>query len=516
MPRALREKPFGQYSCKNMLSSHKFAVAVALFLPGILICQFFKFTPLTTVISSSKTTVLNKKFSLEVVLENYCNQNYVQTPPSVSAVPGNNRSEDAGTPTTIIMEKSITIRKVFNDRDQIQPRCYGYSLKDVILRCFSNDTIRAAFIQSPQPPSDLPQRTALLVVRDGVLLHNWGVILDAVTGTVYDVSGGCCTANLPHYKPGQQVQLKEEVTKSLSATCPRPVLLLSHSHDTTFYHYVMELLPRLLVSNVTRGMLQSKDIDLFMNGKSQFHDKLLSALLCGRNSTKLTFLKEKDKASLCYGSQRVSMREKIDHFPLVILPPAPLLIDTPDQKLLLERYSLIGKALRERVGTPCTLKNTINTVLEEKQQTIIVLLREKTRKVANLEKWVTTARQAYPLLNFRIVRESDISSMSLHDTGSLFCSAVGLIGGHGAGLTNMMWMTHKNSTVVQIIRPEQVGIDMYGNMAKAFQLQYFNTQQFTRSVGRYDQYGGATFDDTKLTAQLKPWFEELTSTELLS
>mmetsp|Transcript_30695 Transcript_30695/g.64330 ORF Transcript_30695/g.64330 Transcript_30695/m.64330 type:complete len:508 (-) Transcript_30695:198-1721(-) len=507
MPRALREKPFGQYSCKNMLSSHKFAVAVALFLPGILICQFFKFTPLTTVISSSKTTVLNKKFSLEVVLENYCNQNYNQTPPSVSAVPGNNRSEDAGTPTTIIMEKSITIRKVFNDRDQIQPRCYGYSLKDVILRCFSNDTIRAAFIQSPQPPSDLPQRTALLVVRDGVLLHNWGVILDAVTGTVYDVSGGCCTANLPHYKPGQQVQLKEEVTKSLSATCPRPVLLLSHSHDTTFYHYVMELLPRLLVSNVTRGMLQSKDIDLFMNGKSQFHDKLLSALLCGRNSTKLTFLKEKDKASLCYGSQRVSMREKIDQFPLVILPPAP--------EQILEKYSLIGKALREIVGPPCTLKNTITTMLEEKQQTIIVLLREKTRKVANLEKWVTTARQAYPLLNFQIVRESDISSMSLHDTGSLFCSAVGLIGGHGAGLTNMMWMTHKNSTVVEIRRPEQDG-DMYGYMAKTFQLRYINTQQFTRSVGIYAHYGDVAFDDANLTAQLKPWFEELTSTELLS
>ena len=120
---------------------------------------------------------------------------------------------------------------------------------------------------------------------------------------------------------------------------------------------------------------------------------------------------------------------------------------------------------------------------------------------------MNAARVSFPRLNFRTLRESEISSMNLHDVGTIFCSAAGLVGGHGAGLTNMMWMTPRNvSFVAQIVRSANTG-RLYKIMADAFQLRHIEINTNV-SVGHY---ADTVVDSASLAAHLQPWLEKLSS-----
>lgn len=94
--------------------------------------------------------------------------------------------------------------------------------------------------------------------------------------------------------------------------------------------------------------------------------------------------------------------------------------------------------------------------------------------------------------------------MSLRDTGALFCSAAGLVGGHGAGLTNMLWLAPNDTFVAQIRSPGQGWL--YESMASVFQINYTEIPTPDRGGGGY---GNVMVDPASVTSHLKPWFEQL-------
>ena len=114
----------------------------------------------------------------------------------------------------------------------------------------------------------------------------------------------------------------------------------------------------------------------------------------------------------------------------------------------------------------------------------MVLRRAKMRRVVNLEELVSLLQEANPHIEFVVVPESEMNEMNMLEYASLFCDARGLIGGHGAGLSNMFWLQpvqNASTTVVQIIRKGQTG-NVYGALARRLGLDYSDLSSSTRLV----------------------------------
>ena len=129
--------------------------------------------------------------------------------------------------------------------------------------------------------------------------------------------------------------------------------------------------------------------------------------------------------------------------------------------------------------------------------------------VRNLGGWVNSARLKWPGVDFQVVPNADLSSMSLHDMGAVFCSAVGLVGGHGAGLTNMMWLAPDASFVAQITRPHQAWL--YKTMASVLKVHYVEASATGIGAGGNSLYANVVADLANLTAQLTPWLTNISA-----
>ena len=393
----------------------------------------------------------------------------------------------------------------------------------------TNNTIHAAFICNADDDGSGDEElcspeTALLVVRDSVLLESRGVVLDTVTGTVYDLSGGCCLSDVKRYKVGDRLTLPPSQQSRYASRPHRPLFFAAHSHDTSYYHFVMETLSRLVRPSMAQHLLRTNQTDLYINGESGFHFKFLSGVLCG-NNTKMKFSSKSDEASTCYAPQRVPTVVKREQFPFVVLPPAPtasshlhiLSQDLTNSSIRSEMAKTLGavaNTLKGAVGPPCHVDDGEASNLVRQNQTqrrphVVVLMRGKNRMVRNLGGWVNSARLKWPGVDFRVVPDADLSSMSLHDMGAVFCSAVGLVGGHGAGLTNMMWLAPDASFVAQITRPHQAWL--YKTMASVLKVHYVEASATGIGAGGNSLYANVVADLANLTAQLTPWLTNISA-----
>ena len=133
----------------------------------------------------------------------------------------------------------------------------------------------------------------------------------------------------------------------------------------------------------------------------------------------------------------------------------------------------------------------------------------KARKVVNIEQLTKRLQEVYPIVEFVLLAESSLSEWTLAQYAEMFCNARGLIGGHGAGLTNMFWLPpsneHRKTFLVEIIREGQLG-RVYGTMARNLGFSYVDTTSTTIAVGNatYMHYADTMVDVHQTEILIRP------------
>jgi hypothetical protein len=411
---------------------------------------------------------------------------------------------------------TITIKQVISKRRDIATPCFAHSLSQVFT-CWEETSSRTAFLcdqeidlknKEGQPqnliidhPICLPER-AVLVVRDAVVVDRRGVVLDIYDQTIYDVSGGCCiTQGAPFWsklwQPGDTYLSSDHEQRQ-----QRPMVLLAHSHDITYYHFLIETLGRLVLVDLLVELISSRAVDFFFGGHQPFHRKLLDIILCDEVNTT-----NQPISPSCYEQNRVKTVDNVV-FSSLLLPPAAEQAD-----LSVTSKVIHGVIARHKLICP---NSTHHTAAPRRW---VVLKREAKRRVLNLDDLVERLRDAHPFTDMVTVSESEISTMTLFETARLFCQAHGILGGHGAGLANMVLLhpellPKSNHTaksfpvVVQIIRPGQTG-NVYGKMARQLGLGYFEIRSIpltanATGVNKED----AMVDINDAVEKLRPLFRD--------
>lgn len=332
----------------------------------------------------------------------------------------------------------ISVTQVILSRNDIVP-CYAWSFEEALAKCLVGHNGTAFLCETDVCSPE----SATLAVKDSLVLDPRGVVINPFTGIVFDVSGGCCLQREKSWTIGQVVELSGGID---SENGDSPLLLLKHSHDTTYFHFVFELLSRLVrTPEYIKKMVKEGSIDLLAPNASSFHRRYLEMIICQQTKTP------------CY--KQTSDASKL--FPIILLPPPPLRNDSQIQKVF-------SKARRVDCHPP--------SQNDTAKPRFIVIKREKNRTVRNLEAFVRLLRESYPSIDFDMIYESQLGQMNLSEYAKFFCNSKGLIGGHGAGLTNMLWLevpsnSSTRNTVVQIIRPTQSG-NYYPEMARVLGYDY--------------------------------------------
>ena len=173
----------------------------------------------------------------------------------------------------------------------------------------------------------------------------------------------------------------------------------------------------------------------------------------------------------------------------------------------------LQNALQEAVQTSCTNKSRDRA---EPLTKIVVLERETSRRVLSFRKLIDILKETYPLVEFVWARETELVRMSLCETAELFGNARGILGGHGAGLTNMIYLhtsQTNNATVIEFIRDGQAGADYYQNLTQWLGIHHWQMQSVTE-VAQTDYKQGGNYKDTKIDLcetdmALRPIFESM-------
>lgn len=227
----------------------------------------------------------------------------------------------------------------------------------------------------------------------------------------------------------------------------------------------MEISPAL-------SWVKAQKADLYAGDASEltsFRHKYWSLLLCGD-----AHIAPRPPAARAAGLACYNGRIKTDvllarAFPFLVLPPSPY-------ENVSAVWSGARRALHDAGGSHICQKPRNATA------TVVVLQRLLKRRVLNLEAMLSNLRSSWPEIVFVTLSDAALGGLVLSETGEAFCDIRGIIGGHGAGLANMLWMravatTTANSIapppmfVAQIIRPGQGG-NVYGRMAKLLGFEY--------------------------------------------
>ena len=380
----------------------------------------------------------------------------------------------------------VVVKRVVTKRRDITAPCFAASMKEVWTKCLlESEEKRAAFlcdgfhnnIRNKRGITDKNSTVdncnvdrAVLLVRDAIVIDRRGVVLDTKEGTVYDVSGGCCLNGSELWKAGDRIAMNslpenwsENNTETIRSL--RPLLLLAHSHDETYYHFVIELLGRILQVRALFDLVQEGLVDIFVGGGQTFHKTYLDLLLCSDKISSGPGTALRDQA--CHyrdswiANYEVLVSGKV--FPVILLPP--------DKKFNVLRH--LQQVLRRKTEMSCShvayQGNKDGQIVR-----FLVLVREHSRKVLNIDKLVNVLELSHPRARFVKVFESELAKMTMQEYATLFCNVHGIIGGHGAGLANMVWMkvpSTKIGSIIQIVREGQSG-NAYQAMAKELDLHY--------------------------------------------
>ena len=375
--------------------------------------------------------------------------------------------------------------------------CGASTMAAVKRCCFTTNETRSALIHplyplsctqeaqeywAPGVASVVDVQEATLVVRDGWLLQaphphyphteGCGQVVDVMTGVVYDVAGGCCRPHGCKISSGP-VAVGEPVPIPPALAYrdgPEVVLVGMHSHSVSYYHFFFELLPRLALSLPLLG--PPSEYTTFVGGHSErtnapaengYDVKLMTTLgvLPGsaafRNDGLLRFA--------------------------VIPPKSEVASKSPGHLAqLLHKNASHDKAWLHRCRVRANRK-------------IVIQYRQSTRVVVNLPGIVRRLRATYPNVTWEERSEHTLSQFTPAGHFEADCGACALVGGHGAGMGNMLYMP-KGSTIVEIIRKDQGGA-VYGSLAKQLGHTYNSSPAQHISGGNRGHYANVTADEAE-------------------
>jgi hypothetical protein len=252
------------------------------------------------------------------------------------------------------------------------------------------------------------------------------------------------------------------------------------------------------IRSITRW-IQNGDVEFVVNGKELMHQKYLDLFLCQNGSIDTAA----SLNSSCYGHQRLYKEETVGQsvFPFILIPPETRYI----------HKSKLQRALNRAIQASCPPVEALHNGGSYSSFKFVVLQRESNRHVLNLKEMVEVLNATYPVVEFLHVGEFFLQSLSLCETAKLFGNARGLIGGHGAGLTNMLFLP-PNSTVIQFISPYQGGAEYYRNLTDSLDINHLEMMSVTRMA--LQRKTNSNSEDTILDIcnaerLLRPYFRSL-------
>jgi hypothetical protein len=295
--------------------------------------------------------------------------------------------------------------------------------------------------------------------RKGPLCGGRGVVVDVTTATVYDVS---CSPGLDDsYSAGDVLHVPEAVHR-------RPVAAVSQRHTITFFHAVMETPIRLMYA---RGLALAGQVDVLFPAQrcnlQPYSKNALAALgfdlpLHG-NDAALQVRTDTPHAPRQREPQRVltHLHAAAD---IVLVPPS-WSVAVRGMLPAMRVVALEGLTGNGQCGTSADPTALFRPY-------IMVLHRQSgSRDVVNLSTLVAHTRAAHPRVEFRDLLDLHQRNMTAKDYACAFQSACGLVSGHGAGLSHMMYLS-PGAHVVEVGRPQQSGMRLFRTMASALSLVY--------------------------------------------
>lgn len=237
------------------------------------------------------------------------------------------------------------------------------------------------------------------------------------------------------------------------------VCILEHSHSETYYHFLIEALPRL--EHVWTTVATDDSVKIFQT--SPFAPSTFSLLGLGPNRA-------------CGGRRTV--------YPTVLIPPP--MQDPRDEATVARLKSMAGRLVASA--------GLADTGPEEKP-TWVVINREgaKARQILNHKELMAGLRESFPGVEFRDFGGGDASDSPRPEGGGrglgfdssegvlgegsherrkaegggedggversirAFRSCWGVIAPHGAGLSNLVFLAKSNASVVEIVGEDQTG-----------------------------------------------------------
>lgn len=260
-------------------------------------------------------------------------------------------------------------------------------------------------------------------VQHGISMDD-GAVGAIDCGQVVDIAGGCCR---PEHRP-----MEGDFIARNASVYNKQVILLRHSHDLTFYHLMFETLPRL-------QCLSEDGFDLSQTGIVLAAPK--SALMYQRAFPQFYFHDSEDRI---IGD--------------IIIPCT---VNSIQPRHISGSFTYLKKRI---------VRTTVSG--HQPKQPYIVLLSRfgYRREMHNRYDVIKMLEKEFMQYNFISMGER-LSPFTLKETIQIFKAASGVVGMHGAGLTNACWMD-KPGFLLEIRPPNQHGL-VYGKVANVCGHRYY-------------------------------------------
>lgn len=247
----------------------------------------------------------------------------------------------------------------------------------------------------------------------------------------------------------------------------KAVYILEHSHSETYYHFLIEALPRL--EHLWTTVSTDGSIRIFQT--SPFAASTFAFLGLGSNKA-------------------CSTRRTV--FPRVLLPPP--MTDPRDEPTVARLKSMVGRLVAAAGLTDTGPAKTPMWL-------VINRVKARSRRILNHEELMTGLRDSFPGVLFREFgaaarrqlddgRSREVGEWGrrglyikrrqaeeANGTGGVesslraFRSCWGVIAPHGAGLSNIVFLAQRNASVVEIVGEGQTG-KVYEALAEQFGLRH--------------------------------------------
>lgn len=243
------------------------------------------------------------------------------------------------------------------------------------------------------------------IIRNGSILANGEVLKD--NGQVVDISGGCC-------KPEKFNKPKLRLGKLE----PGPLGILLHSHDATYYHAMHEFGSRLqyVMDHCPRSNVE------WLIRSSPVQRKIFALLDPQRTLRVTTFTVPR-------------------HAAYILIPPAPTRADSAAAF----RATIVARAYSLYSGPPPPPAGVA-------PPHVLYVERIKSRAVLNAAELLASVMEFFP----GVLDTYPDHGLPLHETVVAFAGASLVVGGHGAGLTNIIFC-RRGAHLIEIVRREQGG-----------------------------------------------------------